>query len=138
MSTDMKEGPIAAQSWYILEALRRTVQAAGGDLADVEADRPLIRARVSRQHADQGRLSGAVLADERMYFAAAQIERDAIERAHAGIGFGNVFHGQTPERSRLSERRSWVAIQSDLALGPRHVSGKGRAAFHGAALRSAS
>jgi enamine deaminase RidA (YjgF/YER057c/UK114 family) len=35
MSTDMKEGPIAAQSWFILDALRRTVQAAGGDLADV-------------------------------------------------------------------------------------------------------
>jgi enamine deaminase RidA (YjgF/YER057c/UK114 family) len=35
MSTDMKEGPIAAQSWYILDALRRTVQAAGGDLADI-------------------------------------------------------------------------------------------------------
>jgi enamine deaminase RidA (YjgF/YER057c/UK114 family) len=35
MSTDMTEGPIAAQSWYVLDALRRTLQAAGGDLNDV-------------------------------------------------------------------------------------------------------
>jgi enamine deaminase RidA (YjgF/YER057c/UK114 family) len=35
MSTDMKEGPIAAQSWFILTSLRRTVEAAGGTLDDV-------------------------------------------------------------------------------------------------------
>ena len=35
MSTDTKEGPINAQSWYILEQLRRTVEAAGGQLSDV-------------------------------------------------------------------------------------------------------
>lgn len=35
MSTDEKEGPIAAQSWYVLDALRRTVASAGGTLNDV-------------------------------------------------------------------------------------------------------
>jgi len=35
MSTDMKDGPIAAQSWFILDSLRRTVAAAGGTLEDV-------------------------------------------------------------------------------------------------------
>jgi enamine deaminase RidA (YjgF/YER057c/UK114 family) len=35
MSTDTKDGPINAQSWYILEQLRRTVAAAGGTLSDV-------------------------------------------------------------------------------------------------------
>ena len=35
MSTDTKEGPINAQSWYILEQLRRTVEAAGGELSNV-------------------------------------------------------------------------------------------------------
>jgi enamine deaminase RidA (YjgF/YER057c/UK114 family) len=35
MSTDEKEGPIAAQSWYVLDALRRTVASAGGTLEDV-------------------------------------------------------------------------------------------------------
>jgi enamine deaminase RidA (YjgF/YER057c/UK114 family) len=35
MSTDMKDGPIAAQSVFILESLRKTVEAAGGTLDDV-------------------------------------------------------------------------------------------------------
>jgi enamine deaminase RidA (YjgF/YER057c/UK114 family) len=35
MSVDAKDGPIAAQSWYVLDALRRTVAAAGGTLDDV-------------------------------------------------------------------------------------------------------
>ncbi len=35
MSTDMKEGPIAAQSWWILNSLRQTVEAAGGTLNDI-------------------------------------------------------------------------------------------------------
>ena len=35
MSTDSKDGPIAAQSWFILTRLRKTVEAAGGTLNDV-------------------------------------------------------------------------------------------------------
>jgi enamine deaminase RidA (YjgF/YER057c/UK114 family) len=35
MSSDLKDGPIAAQSWFILDMLRRTVAAAGGTLDDV-------------------------------------------------------------------------------------------------------
>lgn len=35
MSVDSKDGPIAAQSWYILNSLRETVEAAGGTLGDV-------------------------------------------------------------------------------------------------------
>jgi enamine deaminase RidA (YjgF/YER057c/UK114 family) len=35
MSTDSKDGPIAAQSWYVLDKLRDTVAAAGGSLDDV-------------------------------------------------------------------------------------------------------
>ena len=34
-STDFKEGPILAQSWYVLDRIRLTVEAAGGTLADV-------------------------------------------------------------------------------------------------------
>jgi enamine deaminase RidA (YjgF/YER057c/UK114 family) len=34
-STDIKEGPILAQSWYVLERVRQTVEAAGGQMADV-------------------------------------------------------------------------------------------------------
>jgi enamine deaminase RidA (YjgF/YER057c/UK114 family) len=35
MSSDLKDGPIAAQSWWILNSLRLTVEAAGGTLNDV-------------------------------------------------------------------------------------------------------
>jgi len=34
-STDVKEGPILAQSWYVLDRVRLTVEAAGGTMADV-------------------------------------------------------------------------------------------------------
>jgi 2-iminobutanoate/2-iminopropanoate deaminase len=35
MSSDMKDGPIAAQSVFILDSLRKTVEAAGGTLDEV-------------------------------------------------------------------------------------------------------
>jgi enamine deaminase RidA (YjgF/YER057c/UK114 family) len=34
-STDIKEGPILAQSWFVLDRIRATVEAAGGNMADV-------------------------------------------------------------------------------------------------------
>ncbi len=34
-STDIKEGPILAQSWFVLDRVRATVQAAGGQMSDV-------------------------------------------------------------------------------------------------------
>ena len=34
-STDIKEGPILAQSWYVLDRIRLTVEAAGGQMSDV-------------------------------------------------------------------------------------------------------
>lgn len=34
-STDFKEGPILAQSWYVLDRIRMTVEAAGGQMSDV-------------------------------------------------------------------------------------------------------
>jgi enamine deaminase RidA (YjgF/YER057c/UK114 family) len=34
-STDTREGPILAQSWYVLDRIRQTVQAAGGQMSDV-------------------------------------------------------------------------------------------------------
>lgn len=35
MSVDSKDGPIAAQSWFIMEQLKKTVEEVGGTLADV-------------------------------------------------------------------------------------------------------
>ena len=34
-STDIKEGPILAQSWYVLDRIRATVESAGGQMGDV-------------------------------------------------------------------------------------------------------
>jgi len=34
-STDFKQGPILAQSWYVLDRVRQTIEAAGGSMADV-------------------------------------------------------------------------------------------------------
>lgn len=34
-STDVKEGPILAQSWFVLDRIRATVEEAGGTMADV-------------------------------------------------------------------------------------------------------
>ncbi len=34
-STDLREGPILAQSWYVLDRIRQTVEAAGGQMSDV-------------------------------------------------------------------------------------------------------
>ena len=35
MSVDIKDGPIVAQSWYVLDRIRATVEAAGGTMGDV-------------------------------------------------------------------------------------------------------
>lgn len=34
-STDTKEGPILAQSWFVLNSIRQTIEAAGGQMSDV-------------------------------------------------------------------------------------------------------
>ena len=34
-STDIKEGPILAQSWYVLDRIRQTIEVAGGQMSDV-------------------------------------------------------------------------------------------------------
>ncbi|MCA0244639.1 MAG: RidA family protein [Proteobacteria bacterium] len=34
-STDFREGPILAQSWFVLDRIRATVEAAGGRMSDV-------------------------------------------------------------------------------------------------------
>ena len=34
-STDIKEGPILAQSWFVLDRIRATIESAGGSMGDV-------------------------------------------------------------------------------------------------------
>jgi len=35
-SVDIKQGPILAQSWYVLDRIRRTVESLGGRMSDVQ------------------------------------------------------------------------------------------------------
>ncbi len=35
-SVDIKQGPILAQSWYVLDGIRRTVESVGGRMSDVQ------------------------------------------------------------------------------------------------------
>ncbi|HRJ67982.1 MAG TPA: Rid family hydrolase [Beijerinckiaceae bacterium] len=35
MSVDVKEGPILAQSWYVLDKIRQTIEGCGGSMGDV-------------------------------------------------------------------------------------------------------
>jgi enamine deaminase RidA (YjgF/YER057c/UK114 family) len=35
MSVDVKEGPMLAQSWYVLDRIRATIEIAGGQMSDV-------------------------------------------------------------------------------------------------------
>ena len=34
-SSDTKDGPILAQSWYVLDSIRQTIESAGGQMSDV-------------------------------------------------------------------------------------------------------
>lgn len=34
-SSDIKDGPILAQSWHVLDSIRRNIEAAGGQMSDV-------------------------------------------------------------------------------------------------------
>ena len=34
-SSDFKQGPVLAQSWYVLDRIRQTVESAGGQMSDV-------------------------------------------------------------------------------------------------------
>jgi len=50
---------------------------------------------------DERRLARAVLAEETMHFAAAQIEARLIQRDDAGVALGNLAKGQNRVRVRM-------------------------------------
>jgi len=50
----------------------------------VDLDRAAVGDICAGENLHQRRLAGSVLADERMHFAASDVERHAVERAHAG------------------------------------------------------
>ena len=55
-----------------------------------KANAAFARAVHAREHLDQGRFASAVLAEEDMHFAGAQLEIDRVERQYAGelLGYG--------------------------------------------------
>ena len=60
-------------------------------LGAVDADHPFARLDDAAQDLHQGRLAGAVLADQRQNLAALDTEADAIERLHAGVGLADRY-----------------------------------------------
>ena len=63
----------------------------------------------------QGGLAGAVLADQRMDLAAADLERDAVDGPHAREGLGDVADGQARRcRRRPTVRAGGRAMESEL------------------------
>ena len=46
----------------------------------------------ARKHLDEGRLAGAVLAEQRVDFAGVDVEVEAIERQGSGEAFGDAAH----------------------------------------------
>jgi hypothetical protein len=55
---------------------------------------------VAGQDLDQGRLPGAVVTEEGVHFAAAQLEVHAIERGLTVEDLGQALHGQRRSRGR--------------------------------------
>jgi hypothetical protein len=62
----------------------------------------------ARKHLHQGRLAGAVLADDGEYFGLADIETDILERLDAGKGLGDAAHLQ----NGLCHRRPCREVKS--------------------------
>jgi hypothetical protein len=57
-------------------------------------DAPGIRRLGSSEDLEQSRLAGAVLPEQAMDFAGKQLERDVLQRLHAGIALGDPRHAQ--------------------------------------------
>src|SRR5688500_10981138 len=95
----------------------------------------LVRRERTRQDADERRLAGAILADERMDLAGMEIEIDAIERANAGERFPQPPRGE--ERRLRAQGRAAVAVSpaparsesaSTMRTGTVTLAGTGRPA----------
>ncbi len=68
----------------------RVARRGEGDRLAVEVDRALVERMKAGQHLDQRRFAGAVLADQAMYLAGAQRQRDVAQRTHHAEGLGRV------------------------------------------------
>ena len=69
-----------------------------------EADLPLVRVVGAVENFDQRRLARPVLSDEHVHLAAAGIEADVLQRAHAGKRLGDALHHHDRRRRAVPAR----------------------------------
>ncbi len=98
--------------------VRGALLAQAGDRHTVQLDRAAVGLVDPRHQVHQRRLAGTVLADQRMNLAALHIERDVVDRAHAGKGLDDVAHRQP--------RRSGSGIRHFRSGGGRHAQAQDR------------
>ena len=72
--------------------IRGTLLAEAGDRSTVERDGPSVGLVHARHQMHERGLPRTVLADQGMHLAALDLERDIIDRAHAGKGLDDVPH----------------------------------------------
>ena len=70
----------------------RRVRVAERDLLAVDADRPVVGRVDAGEHLHQRRLAGAVLADDRVDLAGAQVEVDAVQHLDADEALADARH----------------------------------------------
>jgi hypothetical protein len=97
------------------------------DRLAVDLHRAVVVVEHAREHVDEGRLAGAVLAEQRVHLAVAQLEVDAAQRVHAAEALGDPAHAEqwrALAHGRLSSscRRCANAVSAGRGLTPsRHV-----------------
>ncbi len=87
---------IMESSWWMMAmpAWSASMGRCVGHLFAFEDDAPAIAWDDAAQHLDQGRFAGAVFAHQSMHLAIVQVEIDLIQRMHAAVAFGDLFHTQ--------------------------------------------
>ncbi len=81
----------------------------------VDLDRACVGRHDSEHHLHQGRLAGAVLAQERMDLAAASVRSTPVQHADAAEGLGDARASRAPAGDRASRCPSLCAASSRVA-----------------------
>ena len=85
------------------------------DRLAAKRDAPGVRAQRAGGDRDQGRLAGAVLAEQDVHLARAQVEIDPVERQHAGKALGDALRGAAGARPPRRASRAPAAPPADMA-----------------------
>ena len=93
-STDIKEGPILAQSWYVLDRIRQTIEAAGGQMSDVVK---LVQYFRNLDHFPHySRVRKLFFTGEPPASTVVEVECDAADRRHPDRGRGDRLAAPPP------------------------------------------